>query len=66
MYSNFKIDVEKYGIEGIKMIFCQGNLLIMKRLGKFVKQCYTIRKLETKRMEEESTKDKKNTTNEIT
>ena len=39
----YKIDLEKYGVDAIKMIFSQNNVLILNKLGKFIKQCWIKR-----------------------
>ena len=39
-----EINLEQNGVEGLKKIFSQSNLLILNKLGKFIKQCLITRK----------------------
>ena len=39
----YNIDLEKQKMEGIKKIFLQEDLLLINRLGKFLKQCWVTR-----------------------
>ena len=42
----YNIDFVKYGVDAIKMIFSQDNILILNKLGKFIKQCWIKRTIE--------------------
>ena len=41
--SIYNVDLDKYGIEVIKMLFSKDNSLLLNKLGKFIKQCWITR-----------------------